>query len=87
MNCQRFVDLSSGIKSPNKNRIDIGDVQRTNINEIINNKHVKRIPVALVESNNICWDFCWIEFLSNRFWYVRRWELNERPAGVDSIWK
>jgi hypothetical protein len=54
MNCQRFVDLSSGIKSPNKNRIDIGDVQRTNINEIINNKHVKRIPVALVESNNIC---------------------------------
>jgi hypothetical protein len=54
MNCQCFVDLYSGIKSPNKNRIDIGDVQRTNINEIINNKHVKRIPVALVESNNIC---------------------------------
>jgi hypothetical protein len=34
--------------------MEIGDVQRTKINEIINNKNVKRIPVALVESNKTC---------------------------------
>jgi len=43
-----------GKKSAINARIDIGNVQRTNIKDIINNKHVKRIPVALVESNKIC---------------------------------
>ena len=48
------MDLYSESKSANKDCMQIGDVQSTNINEMINNKHVKRIPVALVESNKIC---------------------------------
>jgi hypothetical protein len=34
--------------------MEMGNVQRTKIKDMINNKHVKRIPVALVESNKTC---------------------------------
>lgn len=52
MICQRDVDLPGLIYCPTTDLIDIGNVQITNTNETINNKHVKRIPVAFVESDN-----------------------------------
>jgi len=60
----------------------------TKINEIINNKHVKRMPVELVESDKI---FCLLFCSKNILLFTGLWQIRclfvwliERTAGLDS---